>query len=381
MTRSTKVLILTAPFGSGHLQVSSALTEEFMKHENVIVEEYDLYSEEFPTLSKTLQKAYLKTYKPIGKDLYRMLYYGSSYAIHDSIHAIIFKPYLEFGIRSLRNKINSFKPDAIISVFPVTSLYTLEEKGFKIPIYTVITDYYASGLWLYKGARRHYVASNKMVAWGVANGLSQNQFMLTGIPINSKFYKKHPKSEIYEKYQLDPNKRTVVVSAGAYGVVSHVDEIATRLASQPEIQVVVVCGNNHKMYEKMMEVKAGYANLQVLGYCKEMNELLDIADLMVTKPGGISLTEAAVKSVPVILYNPVYGQELENARYFEEKGASVIVSSESELIYHVLIILNEEGMLEEMKQNINQLSRPYSAKNIVEDVLKDSEEYYEQQVL
>ena len=131
----------------------------------------------------------------------------------------------------------------------------------------------------------------------------------------------------------------------------------------------------------MMEVKAGYANLQVLGYCKEMNELLDIADLMVTKPGGISLTEAAVKSVPVILYNPVYGQELENARYFEEKGASVIVSSESELIYHVLIILNEEGMLEEMKQNINQLSRPYSAKNIVEDVLKDSEEYYEQQVL
>ena len=220
-----------------------------------------------------------------------------------------------------------------------------------------------------------------MVAWGVANGLSQNQFMLTGIPINSKFYKKHPKSEIYEKYQLDPNKRTVVVSAGAYGVVSHVDEIATRLASQPEIQVVVVCGNNHKMYEKMMEVKAGYANLQVLGYCKEMNELLDIADLMVTKPGGISLTEAAVKSVPVILYNPVYGQELENARYFEEKGASVIVSSESELIYHVLIILNEEGMLEEMKQNINQLSRPYSAKNIVEDVLKDSEEYYEQQVL
>ena len=376
-----KKVLITAPFGSGHLQVSSSLTEEFLKHNNVVVEEYDLYSEEFPTLSKTLQKAYLKTYKPIGKDVYRMLYYGSSYAVHDSFQAKILKPYLEFGIRSLRNKIRSFEPDAIISVFPVTSLYTLEEKGFKIPIYTVITDYYASGLWLYKGARRHYVASNKMVAWGVANGLSQNQFMLTGIPINSKFYKKHPKSEIYEKYQLDPNKRTVVVSAGAYGVVSHVDEIATRLASQPEIQVVVVCGNNHKMYEKMMEVKASYANLQVLGYCKEMNELLDIADLMVTKPGGISLTEAAVKSVPVILYNPVYGQELENARYFEEKGASVIVSSESELIYHVLIILNEEGMLEEMKQNINQLSRPYSAKNIVEDVLKDSEEYYEQQVL
>lgn len=166
MKNQKKVLILTAPFGSGHLQVSSSLTEEFSKYENVIVEEYDLYSEEFPTLSKTIQKAYLKSYKPIGKDVYRMLYYGSSYAVHDSFQAKILKPYLEFGIRSLRHKIESFKPDAIISVFPVTSLYTLEDKGFKIPIYTVITDYYASGLWLYKGARRHYVANNRMVAWG-----------------------------------------------------------------------------------------------------------------------------------------------------------------------------------------------------------------------
>lgn len=109
-----------------------------------------------------------------------------------------------------------------------------------------------------------------------------------------------------------------------------------------------------------------------------MHELLEIADLMVTKPGGISLTEAAVKGVPVILYNPVYGQELENAKYFSDKNAAVIVSSESELIYHVLIILNEEGLLDEMKNNIKQLSREYSAKTIVEDVLKDSDEYYKQ---
>ena len=99
MKNQKKVLILTAPFGSGHLQVSSSLTEEFSKYENVIVEEYDLYSEEFPTLSKTIQKAYLKSYKPIGKDVYRMLYYGSSYAVHDSFQAKILKPYLEFGMQ------------------------------------------------------------------------------------------------------------------------------------------------------------------------------------------------------------------------------------------------------------------------------------------
>ena len=119
-----------------------------------------------------------------------------------------------------------------------------------------------------------------------------------------------------------------------------------RLASQPEIQVVVVCGNNTKLYDHTIELTNEFNNLKVLGYCKEMHELLEIADLMITKPGGISLTEAAIKGVPVILYNPVYGQELENAKYFSDKHAAVIVSNETELIYNVLIILNEDGMLE-----------------------------------
>ncbi|HAX74000.1 MAG TPA: galactosyldiacylglycerol synthase [Firmicutes bacterium] len=371
-----KVLILTAPFGSGHLQVSKSLVQEFNHFDNVQVEEYDLYSEEFPTLSKTIQKAYLKSYKPIGKDIYRMLYYGSSHAMYDTVHAKILKPYIEFGIRSLKNKIQTYAPDVIISCFPVTSLYKLEEKGFKIPIYTVITDYYASGLWLYKGARRHYVASNRMIAWGVANGLMQQQFLLTGIPVNEKFYEPLDKTKLYEKYNLDCNKKTIVVAAGTYGVVSNVDEITQRLASQSDMQVVVVCGKNTKLFDQVQGLEEQYSNVKVMGYCKAMFELLEIADVMVTKPGGISLTEAAIKGVPVILYNPVYGQELENAKYFAEKNAAVIVSSESEIIYHILIILNEDGMLDNMKENIKQISRDYSARRIVEDVMKDSDEYY-----
>ena len=101
--------------------------------------------------------------------------------------------------------------------------------------------------------------------------------------------------ELYKKYDLNPNKHIVLVAAGAHGVVSHVDDIAQRLASQPEIQVVVVCGNNTKLYDHTIELTNEFDNLKVLGYCKEMHELLEIADLMITKPGGISLTEAAIK--------------------------------------------------------------------------------------
>ena len=376
MTRIKKILILTAPFGSGHLQVSGALVKEFQKYGDIEVEEYDLYSEEFPTLSKTIQKAYLKSYKPIGKDVYRMLYYGANQAIYDTMHAKLIKPYYEFGIRTLRNKLKVYQPDAIISVFPVTSLYRLEDKGFKIPMYTVITDYYATGLWLYKGARRHYVANNRIIAWGVANGLTQNQFLLTGIPVNDKFYESLHKEAIYKQFDLDSTKKTIVVAAGTYGVVSRVSDIAEKLVTQTELQVVVVCGRNEKLYEEASDLPKRYKNIKVIGYCKEMDKLLEIADLMITKPGGLSLTEAAIKSVPVILYNPVYGQELENAKYFADKKAAVIVTSEPELIYNVLIILNEEDMLNQMKHNIKSLACDYSAKRIVQDVIQDGERYY-----
>jgi len=123
MEKQIKILILTAPFGSGHLQVSGSLVEQFAKHKNTVVEEYDLYSNEYPMIAKTIQKAYLKTYAPIGKEIYRMLYYTSSHAIDETLYAKLFKPLMDFGKENLRQKIRDYNPDLIISVFPVTSLY------------------------------------------------------------------------------------------------------------------------------------------------------------------------------------------------------------------------------------------------------------------
>jgi len=124
-----RILILTAPFGSGHLQVSTALVKELRKHAGLQIEVYDLFSEDYPILSDKIQKAYLKTYKPIGRDIYRMLYYTSHRAVHDTLYAKMLKPTLKFGARSLRRKLNSFNPDIIISVFSVTSLYILQRKA------------------------------------------------------------------------------------------------------------------------------------------------------------------------------------------------------------------------------------------------------------
>ena len=371
MEKQTKILILTAPFGSGHLQVSGSLVEEFSHHANTTVEEYDLYSNDYPTLAKTLQKAYLKTYAPIGKDIYRMLYYTSSHAIDETLYAKLFKPLMDFGKENLRQKIQDFKPDLIISVFPVTSLYKLLRKELKIPLYTVITDYYANGLWLYKDARRHFVATSRIAQWGMEKGWDHRQFSYTGIPVHPKFYEPLQPAALYKKHRLSPTRKTLLISAGTHGVLSGVVEIATQLMEDKNLQVIVVCGKNEKLYAELSQLPSPSGRLVVLGYTKEMHELLEISDAIITKPGGISLTEAAIKGVPVLLYKPVYGQELENAKYFAEKKAGIIATNRTELMGAIFTLLEAPGLLKQMKQNISQLARPYSAKKIVDDILQD----------
>jgi len=371
MEKQTKVLILTAPFGSGHLQVSGSLVQEFAKHENTVVEEYDLYSNDYPLIAKTIQKAYLKTYAPIGKDIYRMLYYTSSQAIDETLYAKLFKPLMDFGKESLRQKISDFNPDLIISVFPVTSLYKLLRKEIKIPLYTVITDYYANGLWLYKDARRHFVATSRIAKWGTEKGWDANQFSLTGIPVHPKFYEPLHKEELFKKYRLSPKRKTLLISAGTHGVLAGVPEMATQLMENENLQVIVVCGKNERLYEELQHLPSPSGRLVVLGYTKDMHELLEISDALITKPGGISLTEAAIKGVPVLLYKPVYGQELENAKYFSEKKAGIIVSNRGELMGAIFSLLEAPDLLSQMKSNISALAQPFSAEKIVTDILED----------
>ena len=371
MEKTINVLILTAPFGSGHLQVSASLAEEFSKIQNIRVEEYDLYSDEYPLISKTLQKAYLRTYAPIGKDIYRMLYYTSSHAVDETLYAKLLKPLLDFGKESLREKIRDFQPDLIISVFPVTSLYKLLKKELKIPLYTVITDYYANGLWLYKDARRHFVATERISKWGMEKGLSSEQFSLTGIPVHPKFYSRLETSKIYKKYSLSPNLKTLLVSAGTHGVLSGVVEMVAQLLEDRKVQLIVVCGKNEKLFNELKSLPNPSGRLVVLGYTTQMHELLQVSDVMITKPGGISLTEAAIKGVPVLMYKPVYGQEMENANYFSEKKAGIIVSNRTELMGAVFTLFESPALLSQMKENIRKLSQLNSAERITGEILQD----------
>ncbi|MEC0831174.1 glycosyltransferase, partial [Bacillus atrophaeus] len=170
------------------------------------------------------------------------------------------------------------------------------------------------------------------------------------------------------------DKKVLLIMAGAHGVLKNVKELCENLVMDENVQVIVVCGKNTALKESLSALAAANGDkLKVLGYVERIDELFRITDCMITKPGGITLTEATAIGVPVILYKPVPGQEKENAIFFEERGAAIVVNRHEEILESVSSLLSDEAALNRMKQNIKSLHLSHSSEVILQDIIEESE--------
>lgn len=162
--------------------------------------------------------------------------------------------------------------------------------------------------------------------------------------------------------------------AGAHGVLKNVKELCEALLLDSEVQIVVVCGKNAALKQSLSELEQAHPNqLKALGYVEQIDELFRVTDCMITKPGGITLTEATAIGVPVILYKPVPGQEKENALFFEDYGAAIVINRHEDILESVTNLLQDEEKLESMKQNIKKLHLKQSSQTILEDIVEQSD--------
>ncbi len=377
--KKLKILIITAPYGNGHFAVSNSLIEVLKEHQNIEYILYDLYTEDYPATTRFIKKFYLSTYKKgLNQQAYRFFYYGS-----DKLFDLkIAKPYVMFGIKKLIKKLEEIRPHIILNTFPVSCTYSLKAEGFNIPVYTVITDYFANTNWISKHTRIHFLAAPSVSMQLRHKGIDKSQYEVTGIPVKPIFYKEYSDEEISHlknKFKIDENKKIILLVAGAHGVVPNMKKIISSITSEENIQLLVVCGKNRRLYNRLNRKFGRLKNLQIFEFVYNMHELMRVSDIMLTKPGGITMTEAANIGIPVILYRPVYGQELENAIYFSSKRAATIALQEDELVYKALTILNDEELLNDMKHNIKKISIKHSASLIIDTLIRDYQLFLKEQ--
>ncbi|MEH7810106.1 diglucosyl diacylglycerol synthase, partial [Bacillus safensis] len=370
MNTNKKILILTANYGNGHMQVAKTLYDECKSQgfEHVVVS--NLYQESNPIVSEVTQYLYLKSFS-IGKQFYRLFYYG----VDKIYNKRKFNIYLKMGNKRLDELIQLHNPDIIIITFPMIVVPEYRNKtGKVIPTFNVMTDFCLHKIWVHENIDRYYVATDYVKQKLVEIGTHPSDVKVTGIPIRPQFEADVPKSMIYKKYGLSSDKKVLLIMAGAHGVLKNVKELCEALLLDSEVQIVVVCGKNAALKQSLSVLEQAHPDqLKALGYVEQIDELFRVTDCMITKPGGITLTEATAIGVPVILYKPVPGQEKENALFFEDYGAAIVINRHEDILESVTNLLQDEEKLETMKQNMKKLHLKQSSQTILEDIVEQSD--------
>lgn len=356
-----RILLITGSFGNGHLQVSKNISETFEKYysNRVTVIESDLFLQAHPNLTPVLKKLYLYSFSYF-RDIYGYLYYAGSNQSDISI-------YRYFSYDYLKRLVKEIEPDIIVSTFPTPALSLLKNK--KIPIVNIITDYRFHKSWLTKGAFRYYVATDDTKKELLKLGVEKNKIRKFGIPIAEKFDDNFDTDSWLKDNGLSITKNTVLLSAGAFGVSTDFTMLIEQLKKmRNDVQVVVICGKNMNLKKELEYKYSGDKGVKIFGYTENMYEWMKSSSVLITKAGGVTISEALASNIPLILFNPVPGQEMENARYFKKHNMAKIAENQEKVLKYVEQLLSKDDV-EMMKINMMKNYLPKASYNICEDIM------------
>lgn len=371
-----KLLILYASYGEGHLQAARALREALERYDHISVTMYDLMAESHPWLNEMTRLFYLKSYTHMPA-LYGWMYERTKPMKHDSL----FGSWLHsFGRHKISQLLRSERPDAVIHTFPMYTLPELERRRkYRIPSYAVITDFDLHCRWVHSSIQRYYVATNDLKTELRLHGIPNKRICVSGIPLKQSFRIAAATPELYSRYGLHPQMPTVLIMAGAQGVMPDVAAICDCLLEHSGLQVALVCGRNSLLQASVKQRFASHpaaSRLHLFGFIEQIHELMGLADCLVTKPGGVTLAEAIAAELPTFIYRPVPGQEKQNALYLQTKGASFIAYHPEGLAAQIVEQINDPMRLNICRMRIRRLQAaktangsPTAAESIILDIL------------
>lgn len=364
--KTPKIMILYASYGDGHYQATKAIEACFHTRgiQNVI--SLDLMAEAHPFLNELTKFVYIQSFKTLPS------VYGWVYNITKDMRpdTSILRMINSMGMRMLKEIIAKEEPDLIIHTFPQLAMPKLTKKtGLTLPLVNVVTDFDLHGRWVHPNVDRYYVATEDLKIEIIERGISSDRIVASGIPLGYDFGKPTtPHSDLLNK--LDPTKKTVLLMAGAYGVVQGLRDICKSLISSQRHQVLVVCGRNQELFRGLHNMFEGCPDIHLYGYVNEVAQMMGVSDCIITKPGGITLSEALVSRLPLFLYRPVPGQELNNALYLKRKGIANIAYNAKQLTEQIEALWDNEDMITNLQIEIENLRKPEATEVIVNDILE-----------
>ncbi|MCY0876640.1 MAG: glycosyltransferase [Firmicutes bacterium] len=367
MPKLERVLILSASYGEGHQQAALAVQDALVaRNPGVDVKIIDYLHTVHPMLNSVARYCYLKSVR-FAPALYGLFYKGTS---RITSRSLLQKRLNHLGFEDLAEYLNEYRPTVVLSTFPTPAgvMSLLKQRGLTdIPGATVITDHAIHSQWIHPCTDHYFVGSDHVRQGLISRGVSDHRISVTGIPIRSEYFNPVDRDQIRRRLGLEADVPTLLVMGGAYGVLGDITQICEELfASVRRIQVIVVCGRNVRMRTQIEQLSQDAQNpVWVFGFSREIHELMAVSDLVITKAGGLTISEALAMELPMLLYRPIPGQETQNAAFLVKSRVAVLARNRKDVIQHVERLFRDGGSrLARMRANTRLIRRLEAADDI-----------------
>ena len=374
-----KVIIFYASYGGGHLSAAKSILQYIEKNFPLInVEMIDCMK----YVSKHIEKMTTAAYREMAKKapkLWGKVYSGSQKGLLSKIS----KDSNKLMSSKLKKLLEEKNPDVVISTHPFSSQmvsYLKRKQKLNCILATIMTDFAMHKQWLIGHEYTDFFfVSNEAMRQDIINyGVDGNKIYVTGIPMSNRFAENFDKLKIYEDFKLNPEKKVVLFFGGGefgLGKDRTVQVLKSLIENLPNYQIVAVSGKNVKMkeaFEELVLACKAQNRVIVLGFTDKVPELMSISCAVVTKPGGLTTTESLASGLPMIIINPIPGQEEENAEFLENNGVGVWIRKNDDPNMIISKFFEDDEKLEKMRENTKKLRKINSTKDICEIVLSNN---------
>jgi processive 1,2-diacylglycerol beta-glucosyltransferase len=370
-----KVLVLSASAGAGHVRAAQAVERALNESQ---VARAVRHVDTLDYTNKLFRRLYSRAYLDLVNNAPEVLGW-----LYDQLD----KPWKNERRRLALDKLNTrpfvkllkdYQPSIVVCThfLPAEIISWLRAKErLSCRQVIVVTDFDVHAMWLCHNYEHYFVALNETREHLSKLGIPPAKLTVSGIPIDPVFAQPKDKQEMRRKHNLEPDRTTILVSAGGFGVGSIEHLMKPLMEMRHPAQIISICGRNEEMKRKVDELarrlpRGHPVAVKALGYTTEMDELMAASDIVLGKPGGLTTSEALARGLVFVIVNPIPGQEERNSDHLLEEGVAIRCNNLPVLAYKVDQLLDDPTRFASMQANARRLARPRAAYDIVAKMLE-----------
>jgi processive 1,2-diacylglycerol beta-glucosyltransferase len=361
-----KILILTAATGGGHLRASRAIQTYIAEHS---ADSEVVVADALKSISSVLDKTVCDGYRFLATkapNVFGRLYRKTNKNSLLSNLMFRFSGVFSMKLVPLLEKEN---PDVIISTHPFATemISHLKKAGVvTAPLICLMTDYGPHRAWIADRVDAYVVSNGDMISEMEAMGAPKEKIYPFGIPVENVFFTASDRPAFLKKIGMDPDLPTILIMAGSFGVTNILKIYQQIVRLEQKFQIIVITGRNEKLYEAFSKLVPGSPKpTKLVFFTNEVENYMHAADLLITKPGGLTVSEALACGIPLAVFDAIPGQEEDNANFLLNHHMAVKLQNGENCGETIKELLIDSKKLSEMRASCKGFDKSHSAENIL----------------